>query len=721
MNSSYRMINSRSISLQTTRKLVSSIMVLLTMLLCAGLSSVNSDSLMNGTQSGKSIAFLWGMGIISVLAVIRFCFDPARTRIKLNIIDGLLTVLILYILLRNNFSELVHSLLFLELMGLAILYIVISQLNFQNHLWILIALIAGGTIQAIYGNLQLWGYYPSHHGLFKMTGSFFNPGPYSGYLAAVFPIALGLYFQKLKIEKLDCLIVRMFDHFKPSNISNPSNLLSNFFQTLQTRSLKLFKLSVKPFKREASNPSNILNILNSESLIHITAIATIVSILLVLPASRSRAAWLAVLVSSVYLLSVKYQLYDRLKAYFDTYTKKIFLLVGFVVLLTITGAGLYHLKKGSADGRILIWKVSAEMIKDKPLFGHGYDGFKSHYMDYQAAYFKSNPDSEDALVAGDNMYAFNEFLQQATEGGLIGLILILLVVFTVFSNPSNIFQSFQTRSDQTIHPSADGSNPSNAKPQTFHPSADGSNAKPQTLLLHISRAVILSILVFSLFSYPLQILPIKICLVVVLAIAAGALSRKVKANLHLPKLNKPILFAFKSIFSVGCLLAFWLTIGQIQQIQTAYTNWKNAFDLYNIGVYDDCLSDYKKAYPILKTNGDFLTNDGKALTMAEKHTEAIVVLQQAAKYYPNTVVYTALGDSYKNLKQTELAEKVYLHAWYMNPSRFYPKYLLAKLYDETGQKEKAIEVANELLGKDIKIGSTAIKEIQEEMKKILIK
>ena len=55
----------------------------------------------------------------------------------------------------------------------------------------------------------------------------------------------------------------------------------------------------------------------------------------------------------------------------------------------------------------------------------------------------------------------------------------------------------------------------------------------------------------------------------------------------------------------------------------------------------------------------------------------------------------------------------------MNPSRFYPKYLLAKLYDESGQKEKAITTARELLDKEIKVESTAIEEIQEEMQKII--
>jgi len=244
----------------------------------------------------------------------------------------------------------------------------------------------------------------------------------------------------------------------------------------------------------------------------------------------------------------------------------------------------------------------------------------------------------------------------------------------------------------------------------------------EQFLLHISRAVILSIVVFGLFSYPLQILPIKICLFIAVAIAVGALNLKgpeiIKQSSSSYNSRK---FALKSILSVGCFGVLWLTASYMQQVKVAYTDWKYAFDTYNMGIYNDCLTDYKKAYPILKTNGDFLTNYGKALSMADKHIEAIEMLQQAVKYYPNTVVCTTLGDSYKKIGQTELAEKAYNHSYNMNPSRFYPKYLLVKLYNDSGQNRKAIKMAKELLKKEVKIESTAIQEIKEEMKKIIEK
>jgi tetratricopeptide (TPR) repeat protein len=98
---------------------------------------------------------------------------------------------------------------------------------------------------------------------------------------------------------------------------------------------------------------------------------------------------------------------------------------------------------------------------------------------------------------------------------------------------------------------------------------------------------------------------------------------------------------------------------------------------------------------------------GKALPVACEHFKAIEILQQTTCRYPNTVEYTAIGNSYKKLEETDEIEQSYVYAWYMNPSRFYPKYLLAKLYDESGQ-EKAVITAKELWEKQIKIESTVI-------------
>ena len=51
-------------------------------------------------------------------------------------------------------------------------------------------LILAGCVEAVWGLLQVYGYEPSNHSLYALTGSFYNPGPYSGFLAMCLPLAL---------------------------------------------------------------------------------------------------------------------------------------------------------------------------------------------------------------------------------------------------------------------------------------------------------------------------------------------------------------------------------------------------------------------------------------------------------------------------------------------------------------------------------------------------
>jgi len=58
---------------------------------------------------------------------------------------------------------------------------------YLSVIWSLIIL---GGIEAIWGMRQIYGLAISNHSLYALTGSFYNPGPYSGYLAMIFPICL---------------------------------------------------------------------------------------------------------------------------------------------------------------------------------------------------------------------------------------------------------------------------------------------------------------------------------------------------------------------------------------------------------------------------------------------------------------------------------------------------------------------------------------------------
>lgn len=176
--------------------------LLIVITLFIALPSVVMPELMHPTQTGKSIVFFYGMMAIGVMVVLRVITE-SRFTLRINVLDVALLSLLAYITINRYWIQPIHgfSMKYYELIGLSALYIILRGLPKRFFPYLLLAIIAGGIIQAIYGSLQLWGYYPSHHSGFRMTGSFFNPGPYAGYLASVFPVALGMYLYRHKFLK----------------------------------------------------------------------------------------------------------------------------------------------------------------------------------------------------------------------------------------------------------------------------------------------------------------------------------------------------------------------------------------------------------------------------------------------------------------------------------------------------------------------------------------
>lgn len=76
-----------------------------------------------------------------------------------------------------------------------------------------------GMVETVWGMRQLYGFTASGHSHYALTGSFFNPGPYAGYLAMILPICLYHYLRvpekwrylckSLKIEKITAAVAGM--------------------------------------------------------------------------------------------------------------------------------------------------------------------------------------------------------------------------------------------------------------------------------------------------------------------------------------------------------------------------------------------------------------------------------------------------------------------------------------------------------------------------------
>jgi O-antigen polymerase len=653
-----------------------------------------------GNLNERFFVFFKIIGLLVTVVIIYKTIQKGKTnQFRFKLIDITLSLYFIYCLVSYFFIANYNgiSVKLIEIALLAVLYLLVR--NISNLTIIMLLLImTSAIIQAAYGLLQLYGVYDSNHNLFNITGSFFNPSPYAGYLAGIWPIALAIYLFR---DKLPISSIKLPSLPKHQYANTPIyKFLSSKFHVLIPNTLKRrsgllkhkYTISNKPMTNDLTTNDQPTNKPISKTLYNYLPFICLALMLLALPATHSRAAWLSIIATSGILLLLKSKLRNRLNTYLNSKAKK-WLAITFTFIIIISGTtGLYYFKKGSADGRVLIWKSTALMIKDNPLIGIGFGKYQARYMDYQANYLQGKEKSNEAYLAGETNYAYNTILKQTTELGLIGLVFILSVLYFIFL----------------------------AKPK----------AKGKYYLLLAAKMGIAGILIFSMFSYPEHILSIKILFVTLLAIVS---SQSKSLKLQFLSSNKPIyqytnklIFKFKFLSSISKAVLLFITVSTFyfaypiyRNFKTAYTNWINANWTYQIGIYDDCLEDYTKAYPVLKNNGSFLLNYGKALSMAKKHIEAIKILKETEKHLKNTIVYTAMGDSYKALEKPIEAEIAYKKAWQMVPGRFYAKYLLAKLYDETGQNKKAQKTANELLTKKVKVESTAIKEIKEEMKKIV--
>lgn len=331
------------------------------------------------------------------------------------------------------------------------------------------------------------------------------------------------------------------------------------------------------------------------------------------------------------------------------------------------------------------------MITDTPFFGIGFDRFKAEYMNYQAAYFAKNGETAEALVADNVYYTFNEGLQFVAENGFVGLVFLFAVVYFLFRTRFN---------------------------------------EEHRTLLFVSKIGLLTIGIFSCFSYPMQIVPIKMILVILAALLSNSNINN-SFQIKILTLNtsfkdrktEKIAFSIlcKSIIIFFVIITLFLTIDYTKKISLGFIIWNNSLNSHQFGNYDEAIEEFESVDPILRKDGDFLMNYGKTLSMSGEYHKAIAILEQAKNYQNNTIIATSLGDSYKATKQYYKAEVAYQQAVNMTPGKFYPNYLLVKLYDDSGQEKKAIALAKILINKEIKIPSTAIREIQEEMKKILIK
>jgi tetratricopeptide (TPR) repeat protein len=151
----------------------------------------------------------------------------------------------------------------------------------------------------------------------------------------------------------------------------------------------------------------------------------------------------------------------------------------------------------------------------------------------------------------------------------------------------------------------------------------------------------------------------------------------------------------------------------------AYKEWKNLKMLYQMQLYDRLPNGYERLSAALADRNDFLFEYGQSLSKTENYVKSNIILLKGQQRSSDPMFYNIVGKNYQALKQYKNAEENFIMAANCVPHKLYPYYLLAKLYIETGDSLKFRRAAEILMSKEPKVQSSAVKEMRDEIKRMI--
>lgn len=379
--------------------------------------------------------------------------------------------------------------------------------------------------------------------------------------------------------------------------------------------------------------------------------------IVVLPASMSRTGFVALLVSAVAFALID----TESKSYFKSHK---WLPLSVVAVAFVVGAGAFCLKKDSALGRFHIWEMELRAIADKPLTGHGFGKALGAYGDAQAEYFETEELGQERVrIAGCPEYAFNEYLRMGMEFGILGLLLSVAVIV--------LGTMMLCRSDSSL---------------TFGLVAWGT---------------------FAMASYPLDVWQLRLLLGVFLGAAVGQ-------NMKVGKRTRLILASTFIVIATGLML-IWLP--ENRQRKYAEGKWLEERRFTNFGIFDGMADRLAILYPQLRRNFRYLYDYGYALHKECRYEESNVILREGALISSDPMFYNIIGKNHEALGDYELAERNYIHAHNMVPSRLYPYILLMEMKERQGNTEQALAYARKALSLPVNERNMSMRDLHERARK----
>lgn len=379
-----------------------------------------------------------------------------------------------------------------------------------------------------------------------------------------------------------------------------------------------------------------------------SAITSVVCVVMVV-LSGSRAGFLAICASLSVVIALRTNLLSVLK-------RNYWLWLPLIVFVVISSVLLYHIKITSANGRLFVWSICWDMIKECPLLGYGIGGFEKHYMDAQAAYFSLHPDSSYGLLADNIKHPFNEYIKLIINYGIVGLAVSFFLFTAIIKR---ILKSEE-----------------NVKVIRF--------------------GVISSIFVMCQFSYPFHYAVIWYIAAITIVPVFFKETTDDK-GWGTPKKMQILLSVFLIFLFAMLLRMMYLEL-----------KWSEMSRRSLVGQTERMLPHYDIMKPQMRHNPLFLYNYAAEMNYVGRYEESLVLAEECVTMMNDYDVQMLLADNHFNLCNYDEALKRYETAHYMCPNRFAPMYKKFSTYKKMKDYDNMVEIGNAILDKKIKIPSREV-------------
>lgn len=347
---------------------------------------------------------------------------------------------------------------------------------------------------------------------------------------------------------------------------------------------------------------------------------------------------------------------------FRKYLKKYYKLIMFA--FCVFAIILLFLKYGSVMARLFIWYISFKIFLKNWIFGTGINSFVEEYGKVLRIFFAEHGDSSYFVHYIDSTYyAFCDILKIAVEQGIIGVIFAIISILLILKNLRLV-----------------------SKPLFYG---------------------LVSLLLFSFFSYPFELLPFQIIFII-----CGVMSCTYEGID-----NSKLMNVIKYVYPLNiCILIVSFTL-------SSYTSYRiechNKLLIFNDSRDTSLIKYYYQYYPENLDNRDFLMSFAKMLRMDRRYLDSNAMLRDGLKISNDPIFLDVMGNNYKDMGFYNEALHCYQAAFNTLPNRIYPLYCEMKLYEHINDRKHLPAAAKKVMDFQPKISSQATKEMKREAHKLL--